>query len=101
MGKGGEQSSKVKEVSACAQHKLKLNQLATEELRKWAKSYGLPADLDRDSLLVQLVNLFSPNCHIIHLCIFSPMLIHPVLLFNLEPFRRWHPRSRSSCQFTS
>jgi hypothetical protein len=52
MGKGGEQSNG--KGNASTMH-FKLEGLATEELRKWAKAYGVADDKERKFLLEQLV----------------------------------------------
>jgi hypothetical protein len=49
MGKGGENT-----VSQQRQP-FKLNSYSTEELRKWAKAYGIDGDKERESLLKELV----------------------------------------------
>mmetsp|Transcript_30703 Transcript_30703/g.42035 ORF Transcript_30703/g.42035 Transcript_30703/m.42035 type:complete len:459 (+) Transcript_30703:107-1483(+) len=55
MGKGGEQQTKNAKVSVSnTDQKLKLCKLSTEELRKWAKAYGMNAEASRDELLVSL-----------------------------------------------
>lgn len=75
MGKGGDKDVKVKSVSTKSDEpasskeqsrsnpvrKFKLNNLATEELRKWAKSYALPNEGERDELLELLVSAFIVN----------------------------------------
>lgn len=55
MGKGGEQSVNVKETVPA--QKLKLQHMPTEELRKWAKAYGVSEDLERERLLLELVRI--------------------------------------------
>jgi len=55
MGKGGEQSSKASNPA----RKFKLAHMADEELRKWAKAYGVNADLEREKLLAELVSSSS------------------------------------------
>jgi len=52
MGKGGEQSV-IKESKGKVSSS-PLEKLATEELRKWAKAYGVNDDLDRSKLIDQL-----------------------------------------------
>lgn len=56
MGKGGQ---KFDGTSSGQKKNLKLTNLSTEELRKWAKAYGLESDLDRDVLLSRLNPLAS------------------------------------------
>jgi hypothetical protein len=53
MGKGGDQS--VTKPSSGKSQKLRLEHMQTEELRKWAKAYGINSDKDRDFLLKELV----------------------------------------------
>jgi hypothetical protein len=48
MGKGGENT-------VSQQQPFKLNSYSTEELRKWAKAYGIDDDKERESLLKELV----------------------------------------------
>ena len=68
MGKGGEKtasapapsegtaSAPVKTINvSAAPTKMKLEHLHTEELKKWAKAYGIDAEADRDQLLSSLV----------------------------------------------
>ena len=65
MGKGGEPAIAtpvLKTVNAPQIDKSRelriasLSKLNVSELRKWAKSYGLPDDLDENSLLTSLVS---------------------------------------------
>ena len=56
MGKGGEKSTKTDSVPASSK-KLKLEHMATEELRKWAKAYGFKEDEEREKLLIELVSV--------------------------------------------
>jgi hypothetical protein len=52
MGKGGEKSTK-----AAVAGTYKLEKMETEELRKWAKAYGVNAkEDDRETLLKELVS---------------------------------------------
>jgi hypothetical protein len=53
MGKGGEQS--VGKSSGVQGKPLKLDSMPTEELRKWAKAYGINSEKDREWLLKELV----------------------------------------------
>jgi hypothetical protein len=59
MGKGGEfaaaKNDRVKKVN------YKLNKLATEELRKWAKAYGLKCKEDEDREILLKVLVSSPR----------------------------------------
>lgn len=57
MGKGGEQA--ISKQSSKKQVALKLEHLQTEELRKWAKAYGVNSDKDRKVLLEELVSTAS------------------------------------------
>lgn len=55
MGKGGQKLSKIPNV----ERKLKLEHMPTEELRKWAKAYGVDSEKERIALLKELVrNIF-------------------------------------------
>lgn len=65
MGKGGEISQQVKKSVGVSQPSAiakkitsKLQKLSTEELRKWAKQYGLNVkeDEERDVLIHELVS---------------------------------------------
>lgn len=65
MGKGGEQSESVKDVKTMPSDEvmkripkkaLGLTKMPTEELKKWAKAYGLKEIEDRDNLIVELVS---------------------------------------------
>jgi len=53
MGKGGQSNTKSTSPSS-ASAKYKLEKKETEELRKWAKSYGLDSEKDRETLLKEL-----------------------------------------------
>ena len=55
MGKGGEQVVGAGKKS----QQLKLDSMPTEELRKWAKAYGVDAEKERKALLEELVCLIS------------------------------------------
>ena len=65
MGKGGQKVTVVPADASASQEKvalgpMKLDHLHTEELKKWAKAYGVNAEVERDSLLVALVsNLYE------------------------------------------
>ena len=65
MGKGGQKVTVVPADASASQEKvalgpMKLDHLHTEELKKWAKAYGVNAEVGRDSLLVALVsNMFG------------------------------------------
>jgi len=50
MGKGGQKLSKIPNV----ERKLKLEHMPTEELRKWAKAYGVDSEKERIALLKEL-----------------------------------------------
>jgi hypothetical protein len=55
MGKGGQSNVTA---SKKAGRKFKLDNMPTEELRKWAKAYGLKnPEGDREALLADLVRL--------------------------------------------
>lgn len=62
MGKGGQKVADViikespiqKEIVKA--YPMKLNHLNTDELKKWAKAYGVNSDSERDVLLAALVN---------------------------------------------
>ena len=54
MGKGGEQS--IGKTTASKQKvQYKLEHMPTEELRKWAKAYGVNNEKDRQYMLAELV----------------------------------------------
>lgn len=60
MGKGGQKVSDVAVQASSTQEKIsigpmKLDHMHTEELKKWAKAYGVPAEVERDVLLTSLV----------------------------------------------
>jgi hypothetical protein len=60
MGKGGQKIVAVAAESSATEQKvvvvpMKLDHLETEELKKWAKAYGVDAEAERDVLLVSLV----------------------------------------------
>lgn len=63
MGKGGQKVADVV-VDAASTKKaflgpMKLAHLHTEELKKWAKAYGVDAETERDVLLSALVSMLS------------------------------------------
>lgn len=54
MGKGGEQNLTAKMAATSSTKKFALDHMPTEELRKWAKAYGVKEDLEREVLLAEL-----------------------------------------------
>lgn len=64
MGKGGQKVAAVAVESTATEQKvvvvpMKLDHLETAELKKWAKAYGVDAEVERDALLVSLVRKIS------------------------------------------
>lgn len=55
MGKGGEQNLTAKMAATSSTKKFALDHMPTEELRKWAKAYGVKEDVEREVLLAELV----------------------------------------------
>ena len=55
MGKGGEQKVRASGAAKDGETHFKLDHMPTEELRKWAKEYGVNADKERKQLLEDLV----------------------------------------------
>lgn len=68
MGKGGQKVTEAPVEAATAATKatpvavkvalgpMKLDHMHTEELKKWAKAYGVNSEADRDTLLSSLVS---------------------------------------------
>ncbi len=58
MGKGGEKpvTKGSKATSRSGDAKLKLEHMSTEELKKWAKAYGVNSESERELLLAALVS---------------------------------------------
>ena len=61
MGKGGQKTAAAPAEASAPITKvnvgpMKLDHLHTEELKKWAKAYGVNAEAERDQLLSALVN---------------------------------------------
>lgn len=80
MGKGGEQA--VSKQSSSRKVPLKLEHMQTEELRKWAKAYGVHGE-DRKVLLEELVSL---SCEVLERFACINADIHFVFhICNLEP----------------
>lgn len=64
MGKGGQKIAATPVEGTATQEKvklgpMKLDHLHTEELKKWAKAYGVNAEAERDVLLTSLVKTYS------------------------------------------
>ena len=60
MGKGGQKTASAPAEGSAPVAKInvgpmKLDHLHTEELKKWAKAYGVDAEAERDQLLSSLV----------------------------------------------
>jgi hypothetical protein len=62
MGKGGEQPVLDRSSGKKLQAPLKLEHMPTEELRKWAKAYGVDSEKKREELLVLMVSFSSFMC---------------------------------------
>ena len=71
MGKGGQKVVVAPADAVSSQEKkvlpekvslgpMKLAHLHTEELKKWAKAYGINAEAERDDLLSALVRIYAP-----------------------------------------
>ena len=96
MGKGGQKVTVVPADASASQEKvalgpMKLDHLHTEELKKWAKAYGVNAEVERDSLLVALVsNIFGilTSGRVITTAISLPTRYHS--LIQILPYFRTH-----------
>ena len=55
MGKGGEQPVRDQAAGKKGLKPFKLNHMPTEELRKWAKAYGVDSEKNREELLFLMV----------------------------------------------
>ena len=83
MGKGGESIVIPKNLTKITK---KLDKLETEELRKWAKAYGIDGDseLPRDKLLIKLVCFLfiyeTIYLYILYLCC-NLFRVHTQLVF--------------------
>jgi hypothetical protein len=67
MGKGGQKVAAVAVESSATEQKvvvvpMKLDHLETEELKKWAKAYGVDTEAERDVLLASLVRIITELC---------------------------------------
>jgi hypothetical protein len=74
MGKGGqkvvdvvikESPVPVSQKEVVKVYPMKLNHLNTEDLKKWAKAYGVNSESDREELLALLVRIRLMNYEII------------------------------------
>ena len=74
MGKGGQKITVAPADAASSTQKtvpqektcskpMKLAHLHTEELKKWAKAYGVNAEVEREDLLTALVRNCSPTLY--------------------------------------
>lgn len=58
MGKGGEQPVRDQAAGKKGLKPFKLNHMPTEELRKWAKAYGVDSEKNREELLFLMVSSY-------------------------------------------